>query len=402
MSAGPAGGLSIFLIAGEPSGDALGAHLMAAIKELTGGRARFAGIGGPGMIGEGLESLFPMAELSVMGLVEVLPRAPRLLRRIGETVAAIRDLNPDAVVTIDAPGFCFRVAARLKKAGRRGAVIPPIVHYVAPQVWAWRPGRARTLARIIDHLLVLLPFEPPYFEKYGLACTYVGHPAFESETHHGNGGAFRAKFGIAADDPVLCLLPGSRIGEVSRLLPIYRATVERLMRQMPRLRIVCATAAAAADRVKSEVATWPVVVRVAEDDSRFDCMAASDVALAASGTVTLELARAGVPMVVAYRMNPITAWLARRVVRVQYANLANLVLGRGAIPELLLEDCYPEALASALLRLLRDEGERQRQRAAMAEALARLGSGGPRPSLRAAKAVLGVIAARRGEAQAKA
>lgn len=396
MSAGPAG-LTIFLIAGEPSGDDLGGHLMAAIQELAGGHARFAGIGGPAMARQGLESLFPMAELSVMGLVEVLPRAPRLLRRIGETVAAIRELRPHAVVTIDAPGFCFRVATRLKRATRSGAPIPPIVHYVAPQVWAWRPGRARTLAKIVDHLLVLLPFEPPYFEKYGLACTYVGHPAFESGVQRGNGAALRAKLSIRADDTVLCLLPGSRSSEVSRLLPVFRETVARLLRELPRLRILCAAAAPVADQIKAEIATWPFAVHVADNEERFDAMAASDVALAASGTVTLELAAASVPMVVAYRMNPITAWLARRLVRVQYATLVNLVLGRGAIPELLLEDCYPEALVRALLRLLRNDAERQRQRVAMAEALAQLGTGGARPSMRAAKAVLGVIAARHEE-----
>lgn len=397
MNGGPAGALEIFLIAGEPSGDVLGAHLMAALQELTEGRVQFAGIGGPAMIAEGLTSLFPMDELSVMGLIEVLPRVPKLLRRIGETVTAIREFQPHAVVTIDAPGFCFRVAARLKKSARAGAAIPPIIHYVAPQVWAWRPGRARKLARIVNHLLVLLPFEPPYFERHGLACTYVGHPAFESGVQYGDGAAFRARHGIAPDDRVLCLLPGSRIGEVSRLLPIYRETAARLMREMPRLRIVCAAAAAVDEQVRSEVAVWPVAVAVADSDARFDCMAASDVALAASGTVTLELAAAGVPMVVAYRMNLVTAWLARRLVRVQYANLVNLVLGRGAIPELLLEDCYPEALADALIRLLGSDGERQRQRVAMAEALARLGSGALRPSHRAAKAVLGVITAWHGE-----
>ena len=298
MSVGPAG-LTIFLIAGEPSGDDLGGHLMAAIQELAGGHARFAGIGGPAMARQGLESLFPMAELSVMGLVEVLPRAPRLLRRIGETVAAIRELRPHAVVTIDAPGFCFRVATRLKRATRSGAPIPPIVHYVAPQVWAWRPGRARTLAKIVDHLLVLLPFEPPYFEKYGLACTYVGHPAFESGVQRGNGAALRAKLSIRADDTVLCLLPGSRSSEVSRLLPVFRETVARLLRELPRLRILCAAAAPVADQIKAEIATWPLAVHVADNEERFDAMAASDVALAASGTVTLELAAASVPMVVA-------------------------------------------------------------------------------------------------------
>lgn len=393
MSGPGAGGPSVFLIAGEPSGDMLGARLMAALKERTGGRVQFSGIGGQGMAGEGLISIFPMAELSVMGLVEVVPRIPKLLRRIDETVAAILESRPDAVVTIDAPSFCLRVASRLKKAARGGPRIP-VVHYVAPQVWAWRSGRARSLAGLVDHLLTLLPFEPPYFEKYGLRCTYVGHPALEGGAGQGNGTSFRTRQGIAPDDQVLCLLLGSRHGEVTRLLPIYKETVERLIPAVPKLRIVVPAAYSVAAHIKTTAGAWPFPVIVAENDERFDAMAASDVALAASGTVTLELAMAGVPMVVAYAMNPITAWLARRLVKVQYANLINLVLGRGAIPELLLEDCYPEALAGALLRLFRDEAARQAQRVAMAEALAKLGAGGPRPSLQAAKAVLGVIGAR--------
>jgi lipid-A-disaccharide synthase len=250
------------------------------------------------------------------------------------------------------------------------------------------------LARLVDRLLVLLPFEPPYFETYGLACSYVGHPALESRAAGGDGPGFKARIGIASGDPVLCLLPGSRAGEVDRLLPVYRETVALLAREVPRLRVVCAAAEAVAAQVTKEVAAWPVPVPVAAGDARFDAMAASDVALAASGTVTLELAAAGVPMVVAYRMNPITAWVARRVVRVQYVNLINLTLGRGAIPELLLEECCPEALAGAVLRLLRDEGARRAQKAAMAEALRLLGAGGPRPGLQAAKAVLGAIGAR--------
>ena len=380
----------LFLIAGEPSGDALGADLMSALKELSGNKIRFAGIGGAGMSAQGLQSLFPMADLSVMGIVEVLPRLPKLMRRIDETVEAIIKLRPAAVVTIDAPSFCFRVAARLKKAARRGGPKIPVIHYVAPQVWAWRSGRARKLAHIVDHLLVLLPFEPPYFEKYGLACTYVGHPAISGEIAH-DGGGFRAKHGMGENETVLCLLPGSRRSEVSRLLPIYRKTVERLAGVMPKLRCVAIVADAVADEVGTVLQSWPVPVIQVRGTERFAAMAASTVALAASGTVTLELAKAGTPMVVAYRMNWFSAWLARRLVHVQYVTLVNLVLGRGVIPELLLEDCYPEALASALLLLLRDSSTRDAQRSAMKEALQRLGQGGPRPGHQAARAVLKVI-----------
>ena len=389
VAAGEQGPL-LFLIAGEPSGDALGADLMAALTELSGNKIRFAGIGGAGMARQGLQSLFPMTDLSVMGVAEVLPRLPNLMRRIAETVDAIVKLRPAAIVTIDAPGFCFRVAARLKKAARRGGPKIPVIHYVAPQVWAWRRGRARKLAHIVDHLLVLLPFEPRYFEKYGLATTYVGHPAIGGEASF-DGGAFRTKHGIGEGETVLCLLPGSRQSEVSRLLPIYRETVERLAATLPKLRCVAVVADVVADEIGAALRTWPVPVIQARGNERFGAMAACTAALAASGTVTLELAKAGTPMVVAYRMNPFSAWLARRLVHVQYVTLVNLVLGRGAIPELLLEDCYPEALASALLLLLRDATARDCQRMAMKEALRRLGEGGPRPGLQAARAILKVI-----------
>ncbi len=388
-----AGDPSIFLIAGEPSGDALGADLMAALKARTGGRVRFAGVGGPGMAAQGLSSLFPMSELSVMGVLEVVPRIPRLLRRIAGTVDAIVKSRPDAVVTIDAPGFCFRVAARLKKIARGGGPDIPVIHYVAPQVWAWRKGRARTLSRYVDHLLTLLPFEPPYFEIHGLGSTFVGHPAAAAAP--GDGRAFRARHGIGAEATVLCLLPGSREAEVARLLPVYRETAARLQSAFPGLRLVAAAAAPVAARIAAAVSAWPQPVIVAQGGARYDAMAASDVALAASGTVTLELARAGTPMVVAYRMNLLTGWLARLLVRVKYVTLINIVLGREAIPELLLEDCTPQALAGALATLIRDADARSAQRAAMAEGLRRLAGPGPSPGVRAADAVLKVIGRRR-------
>lgn len=389
----PAGELNVFLIAGEPSGDALGADLMAALKTRTGGRVHFAGIGGAGMAEQGLVSLFPMSELSVMGVFEVVPRIPRLLQRISQTVAAIVRSKPDAVVTIDAPGFCFRVAARLKKVARGGGPDIPVIHYVAPQVWAWRKGRARTLSHYVDHLLTLLPFEPPYFEIHGLPCTFVGHPAAAHAP--GDGKAFRARHGIGNDATVLCLLPGSRESEVTRLLPLYRETMWRLQKEFPDLRLVTAAAAPVAAHIAAAVATWPVPVVVAKGDTRFDAMAASDIALAASGTVTLELARAGTPMVVAYRMNFLTGWLARRLVHIKYVTLVNLVLDRDAIPELLLEDCTPQALTAALAHLIRDEDERSAQRAAMAEAVRRVAGPGPSPGFRAADAVLKVIGRRK-------
>lgn len=389
----------IFLIAGEPSGDALGAALMSALKERTGGHIRFSGIGGSEMSAQGMTSLFSMSELSVMGLAEVVPRIPRLLRRIAQTVDTIVRSQPDAVVTIDAPGFCFRVAARLKKIARRGGPRIPVVHYVAPQVWAWRKGRARKLPRYLDHLLCLLPFEPPYFEVHGLSCTFVGHPA--AGPARGGGKAFRARYRIPDGAAVLCLLPGSRRDEVTRLLPVYRETVARLAKEFPGLVVVAATAAPMAGRVAAGVAGWPVPVIVTQGEARFGAMAASDVALAASGTVTLELAREGTPMVVAYRMNPVTGWLARLLVRLKYVTLINIILGREAIPERLLGDCTPDALAAALAHLIRDSGARSAQQAAMAEGLRRLAGPGPSPGMRAAGAVLKVIGRRETEPAAR-
>lgn len=237
----------IFLVAGEPSGDLLGARLMAALRGLAAGRIAFAGVGGERMGAEGLRSLFPMSELSVMGLVEVLPSVPRLLLRLRQTAAAVREQRPAVVVTIDSPGFNTALARRLRKFDR------PLVHYVAPSVWAWRAGRVRTMARLFDHVLALLPFEPPYFEDAGLPCHYVGHPAVE--TAHRSDGDFRARHGIAEEAPLLAVLPGSRMGEVSRMLPTYLAAAELLAARMPELRLVTVTVPTVAAAVTG--ARWP-------------------------------------------------------------------------------------------------------------------------------------------------
>jgi lipid-A-disaccharide synthase len=382
----------IFLVAGEPSGDALGASLMAALKERTGGVVRFAGVGGDGMASQGLDSLFPMADLSVMGVAEVLPRLPRILRRLSETAREARRLRPAAVVTIDSPDFCFRLAKRLRGAGI------PLIHYVAPSVWAWRPGRARKIAAFLDHLLALLPFEPPYFEREGLACTFVGHPVVESGVDLGDGRRFRERHGITADAPLICVLPGSRRSETSRLLPIFAQAVAGLRATRPDLAAVVPVIGAVADEVARATADWPVPTTVVHGRAdKIDAFAAANVALAASGTVALELAMAETPTVIAYRVSPISAWLARRLVRVSYANLVNLVLDRPAVPELLQEDCRPERLTVALDALLADETAKRAQVEAGREALARLGRGGPSPGDRAAAAVLDVIANKFGD-----
>ena len=393
MSAAPAAaGPLVFLIAGEPSGDALGAALMRALRMRCSGSVRFAGIGGERMAAEGLQSLLPMQDLAIIGLAEILPRARLILRRIAETAAAVVATRPDAVVTIDSFGFNARVARRLRRQGLR----MPLIHYSAPQVWAWRRGRARRMARWYDHVMALLPFEPAHFQAVGLACTYVGNPVIEEMAGRGDGPAFRARHGIGRGSRLLLMLPGSRLGEIERLLPVFRDVLVRLGERYPELRVAVPTVAGVAREVRSHVATWPgAPILVLDGVEKYDAFAASDVALAASGTVALELALAGVPMVVTYRVNPLTAYFVRRLATTRFANLVNLLLNRAAVPELLQEDCNPERLTDAVATLLDDGTARARQREAFAEALRLLQPGGMPPSQRAADCVLSVLAARR-------
>ena len=382
----------IFLVAGEPSGDVLGARLMASLKKQTKDRVSFAGIGGARMEEQGMKSQFPMTELSVMGAAEVLPRIPRILTRIVETAAAAQRLRPAAVVTIDSPDFNFRVAKRLKGKGI------PLIHYVAPSVWAWRPGRAAKIAGLLDHLLALLPFEPPYFEGHSLATTFVGHPILESGADKGDGNAFRDRHGIAADETLIAVLPGSRMGEVSRLQGIFGQALFGLSKKHSNLRAVVPTTGAVAGTVRQAAAGWPVQTLVVEGDTeKYDAFAAADVALAASGTVALELAMAGTPAVIAYRINPLSALIARRLLKVRFVHLVNLILDREAVPEFLQEACRADFLAPALEDLLRDEDRRQSQVSAYKEAIDKLSHRGASPADRAAKTVLDVIARSRSE-----
>lgn len=374
----------IFLVAGEPSGDVLGGRLMAALSKLTGGRIRFSGVGGEYMRGQGLRSLFPMEELSVMGLSEIVPHLPGLLRRIRETAAVVDDIGPTALVTIDSPDFTRRVARRI-----RNRSIPRI-HYVAPTVWAWRPWRAKGFARDFTHLLALLPFEPPYFERAGLPCRFVGHPVVESGAGKGDGQAFRSQHGISENAPVLCVLPGSRRGEVTRLVGDFGAAAALLTERHPDLRIVVPTVDAVAALVMRETSNWPASPIVLSGSSeKYDAMAASDIALAASGTVALETALARIPTVIAYRVTALTHWLLRRLVKVRFANLVNIIEDREIVPELIQGDCRPDRLAAALERLLGEAGPRQIEESA--SALRALGLGGPPPSHLAAQAVLDII-----------
>lgn len=376
----------IFLVAGEASGDVIGGHLMVALKRRTGGAARFAGVGGPRMTAEGLVSQFPIAELAVMGIAEVVPHIPRLLRRIREVAESAMRCRPDAVVTIDSPDFTFRVQKRLQAIG------VPRVHIVAPQVWAYRPGRAAKLAMYLDHLLVLLPFELPFFERHGLGCSFIGHPAIEEGLGGGDGAAFRARHGIATQAPILVLLPGSRRSEVARMLPVFAETARRLRADHPELRIALLSVSHLVSFVRELAARLRLPALVVEGrDDKLGAFAAGRVALAASGTVTLELALAGLPMVVGYRMNLLTAAIARRVVRVPHVAIINLILERALVPELLLEACRPARLTPALAELLVDGPARRAQIDGFKEAAGRLKSGATAPSERAADLILTII-----------
>lgn len=381
----------IYLVAGEPSGDFLGARLMAALRSLSGGDIAFAGVGGEAMRAEGMASLFPQADLAVMGLAEVLPRIPRILRRLEQTLGDIAARRPDAIVTIDSWGFTGRLAKRLKASGSR----VPRIHYVAPMVWAWREKRVHQLAARVDLLLCLLPNEPPYFERVGLRAIHVGHPVIESGADRGDAARLRANLAIPWDAPVLCLLPGSRRSETSLLLPIFGAVTARLAATIPGLRVVIPTVETVGDEVARTVASWPLrpdVVRGAE--ARYDAFAASRAALAASGTVTLELAMAGLPMVVGYRVAPLTGMIARRLLKIGQVSLPNLLAGRPIVPEFLQQDCRPAAIVPELERLMTSEVAREEQRTGMRDALARLQAGVELPSHRAARAVLEAIAER--------
>lgn len=390
--------LRVALLAGEPSGDVLGASLMRALRVETGDRVEFIGTGGALMEAEGLRSLFPIADMAVMGLVELLPRARFLLGRIDQAAKFVLAESPDVLVTIDSPGYTKRVMQRL--AGRSF----PIVHYVAPTVWAWRPGRARRLAQLCNHLLALLPFEPPYFDVVGLPTTFVGHPAVEAlgsarkaeESAKAAGQGFRQRHGIPADARLLALMPGSRKGEVTKLLPVFTEALQRVKSAGIPLHLVIPTVETVSDMVEAAVPSLPFPATVLKTASeRNAAMLAAEVALAASGTATLELGLAGTPTVLAYKVNTITAAIMRRFIRIPYVGLVNILQQRVVMPEFLQQDCTAEKIAPALLQLLTDPAARQRQIEGCAAVAAQLGADDPvSPAHRAARAVLAVAAKR--------
>lgn len=374
--------MKVFVIAGEPSGDRLGGALMAGLRALV-PEVAFDGVGGEAMAAEGLVSRFPMSDLSVMGLAEVLPRLGLLRRRIRETAEAIIAAVPDVVITIDSPDFCLRVLARVR------AKLPdlPTVHYVAPSVWAWRPGRAARMAPLVDHVLALLPFEPPYMQAAGMSCDFVGHPVVAEP---------RASAEAVADlravypGPVMLVLPGSRRGEITRLAPRFGAALGQMLPEG--MQVLVPSVAAQADVMQAEIARWPVPAQMlTEPEAKRAAFEIAEIALAASGTVSLELAASETPMVIAYDVSPLTRFLAERLIRLDTATLVNLVSETRAVPECLGRDCTPEKIADALRALIGDAGAQAAQRAAMRETLMRLGQGQEAPGLRAARSVLAFL-----------
>jgi lipid-A-disaccharide synthase len=379
--------LTLMLVAGEVSGDMLGAELMAALKDFTRGTVKIVGVGGDAMVREGLDPLFDLSATSVMGLQEVVPKIPEVLRRIKRAAEFAAATRPDAVVLIDSPDFTHRVAKRIKKL----APDIPTINYVAPQVWATRQGRARKMAQYFDLVLALLPFEPPFFARFGLKAVFVGHPALERGKKMVGGEAFRARHGIPADAPLLAVLPGSRGMEVRHLVPVFAETMALLKARVPGLHTVIPVVPHVAERIRQGTEHWPVPLAIVEGEAeKFAAFDAADTALAASGTVTTELALAHTPMVVAYKVGKLTATIYRKLigVRVRYYTLINLILDRLAIPELMQEDCRPERLADAVAALLTDPAAAARQLADQNEALHLMGEGADQPSRRAAKAIL--------------
>jgi lipid-A-disaccharide synthase len=375
----------IYIVAGEASGDVLGARLVSALRAQN-PAIEVAGIGGDRLAEQGLRSLFPMRELALMGLIEVLPNVRRLARRLDETAADIAMRRPAAIVTIDSPGFTLRLAERVRPLGL------PIIHYVAPQIWAWRPGRIAKIRARVDRILCLLPFEPVIFESAGIPADFVGHPVLESGVDAGDAARFRARHGLAPEARVLIVMPGSRRMEVKRLLPIFGAALRLLAQRLPGLVPVLPVSAVVADAVRAGSADWPIkpilVTDIAEKHDAFAAAAQSGAGLIKSGTSSVEMAGAGIPHLVAYRVNPITAAIVRRLVRVPFASLVNLLAERAVVPEYLQEAATPEALADGLQGLLADGRSASAQRIGFAEVLAKLHPPGGSPSMAAAASVL--------------
>ena len=382
--------LKVMLVAAEASGDALGAGLAEALNARLGPDVAFVGVGGPRMAEQGVASPFDIADLSVLGWLEGLKAYGVVKRRVADTVSLAVAERPDVVVLIDSWGFTIRVA----KAIRAALPDTPLVKYVGPQVWASRPGRAKTLAASVDHLLALYAFDAPWFEREGLSTTVVGSQALHVDMDGADPAAFRTARGISADAPLLLVLPGSRPSEIRLMTPIYEATAARLKRQDPSLEVAVVAAGTVANAVTAQVASWPFRAHLIPEAGKYAAMKAATVALATSGTVSTELALAGAPMVISYRFQPLSYAVMKPFFTGKYATLFNHAAGEEIAGELIQKDATPERLAAEVGRLLRDPKARARQAERQTAALDLMGREGRDPSEVAAEAVLRVVAAR--------
>jgi lipid-A-disaccharide synthase len=380
--------LTVMLVAAEASGDDRGAGLARALKQRLGDRVRFVGVGGQRMAAEGVASPFDIAELSIFGLFEGLMAWRRVVRRAEEVAALAARERPDVAVLIDSWGFTLRVAQRLRKLDPK----LPLVKYVAPQVWASRPGRARTAAEAFDLLLTIHTFDAPLFEKEGLRTAFVGDSTLAIDFSSADPARLRAMIGARPEEPVLLVLPGSRPSEIERVMPAFEEAVHRLKAERPDLHVVIPAAPTVAEAVKARVAGWPHRAHVVEGQAaKRDAMKAATVALACSGTVTTELALAGCPMVVGYRLGPLTYAVLKRLIRTKYVTLFNIAAQDFVAPEMIQDDCNGPVLAREVAARLDDPSLRERQVARQNEALLKMGRGGPDPNAAAADAILELV-----------
>ncbi len=381
--------LKIYLIAGEPSGDLLGSRLMRALKKKCGKAVHFYGVGGDTMEAAGLKSLFDISDLAVMGLAEVIPSIPKIMGLIKKTVQDIERVHPDVVVTIDSWSFCSRIhkILRQKKLGI------PQVHYVAPQVWAWKKKRAKTMYKYINLLLTLFPYEPKYFTPYHLHTVFVGHPVIESGVIHADGKEFRRRYKVPENKTIITVLPGSRKNEVSKLLPVFLETVERLQKENKHYFFVIPTVKTVAEQVKEEVKkSGQKILIVESENDRYGAFRASSAAIAASGTVALELAICNVPHIVAYKVSPLTALMVRHFLKIEFVNLSNILTGREIVPELLQERCVSGNIAAYINHFIRRDDEwYEKQMDGFAKVRKILGQGEQTPSENAADIILKLI-----------
>jgi len=381
----------IFIVAGEHSGDQLGGKLIAALKAQCEIPIVFTGVGGEAMEKQGLDTIFPLSDVAVMGPLAILARLPKLVRRVYQAVAAGLQADADAVIIIDSPEFTHPIAKRLRK---RQPLIP-IIGYVSPSVWAWRPGRARKMRPYVDHLLAILPFEPAAHERLGgPPCTYVGHPLIEKVDWIKSLDAqeLARRLGLAPGKPVLLVLPGSRPTEVRRLMPPFGEAVRLIQDRAGPLEVIIPAVASVRPLIEAGLPNWPLAPHIVDGEGdKFKSFRLARAALAASGTVTLELALSGVPMVVAYRVDAVAKRM-RFLMKVPSVVLANLVLGENVFPEFLQEDCTPEKLAAATVPLLQaGTPERERQMAGLRQISGKMMLEGATPSGRAAETVLAVL-----------